>query len=307
MQSTGTGTWAKDEMAVRRVDYEQIAAGYDRRFAGNRREGTALALEGLARSIGAERILEVGCGTGHWLAGLASLSPDLYGLDLSAGMLEQAQKGWPPLRLVRGRAGALAFRDASFDLVYCVNAIHHFDAPKAFITEARRLLRPGGKLAVVGTDPRGRGGRWYVYRYFPGVYERDLERFPSWGTIVDWMVEEGFTEIECQQVERIREQKVGRSVLDDPFLQKDACSQLALLSEQEYAAGMQRIEQALHKAELAGETLSFASDVIMAMIVGQARSTTNLRFALRAGPSTTSLRFALRAGTAWGSRLRRGR
>jgi SAM-dependent methyltransferase len=157
-------------------------------------------------------------------------------------------------------------------MVYCVNAIHHFGAPRAFIAEARRLLRPGGKLAVVGMDPRGQNRRWYVYRYFRGVYEGDLRRFPSWGTVVDWMVEEGLSDVECRQVERIRSQRVGREVLDDPFLQKDACSQLALLSDGRYAAGLRRIEGALRRAERAGETLTFVTDLFLAMVVGQASS-----------------------------------
>jgi hypothetical protein len=84
------------------------------------------------------------------------------------------------------------------------------------------------------------------------------------------MVEEGLGDVACQQVERIRGQRVGREVLDDPFLQKDACSQLTLLSDGRYAAGIRRIEQALRKAERAGETLTFATDLSIAMVVGQA-------------------------------------
>jgi hypothetical protein len=71
-------------------------------------------------------------------------------------------------------------------------------------------------------------------------------------------------------VEEIHDTKVGRSVLDDPFLRKEATSQLALLSDEAYAEGIGRIEVALDNAEAAGETLTFRSDITIGMLVGWA-------------------------------------
>jgi ubiquinone/menaquinone biosynthesis C-methylase UbiE len=255
-------------MAGRRVPYDQIAATYNQRFVANRREGTAVALLDLAQSLGAKRILEVGCGTGRWLADLHSLTPHVYGLDLSAEMLRQARKRPDPLLLVQGQAENLAFSDAVFDFVYCVNAIHHFDDPRLFVSEARRLLRPGGALAVVGMDPRDAKSRSYLYRYFRGTYETDLKRFPSWGTVLDWMAKDGFGCVACRQLEHIHARKVGREVLSDPFLQKNACSQLALLTQDAYDDGLRRIRTALSRAEAAGETIVFETDIPIAMLIG---------------------------------------
>jgi hypothetical protein len=53
------------------VDYDAISSTYNRRFTGGRRSGTLLALEGLIQDQNAERVLEAGCGTGHWLDGLS--------------------------------------------------------------------------------------------------------------------------------------------------------------------------------------------------------------------------------------------
>jgi ubiquinone/menaquinone biosynthesis C-methylase UbiE len=255
------------------VDYDKLAPTYNRRFEDNARSGTAVALcacvRELAEQLGrAPRLLEVGCGTGRWLDLLATDCRPAVGLDLSPGMLAEASKRPSELRLVRGRAGRLAFADASFDLVYCVNAIHHFWEPRRFIAEARRLLRPGGRLAVVGMDPHARQESWYVYRYFEGVYETDLERFPSWREIEGWMVEQGLREVTCRVVEHIWNPLTGRAVLDDPFIRKGSSSQLALLSEAVYNAGLRRIQEALDEAEARGETLHFPVDNPLAMIVG---------------------------------------
>ncbi|MFN2165966.1 MAG: class I SAM-dependent methyltransferase [Anaerolineae bacterium] len=252
------------------VDYDQLAATYDRRFAQGAPRGVAIALRALARQLDARRILEVGCGTGYWLAGLAGPPPrSLCGLDLSTGMLAQARSREPSLCLVQGRASHLPFPPASFDLVYCVNAIHHFERPAAFIAEARRLIRPGGVLAVVGSDPRQPGDRWYVYDYFPGTYKTDLNRFPSWGTMLDWMVAAGFEPIQWKLVEKVVSDKVGRAVLADPFLAKGAVSQLALLSDEAYAAGLDRIEAALAGAEAMGKMLAFPVTFALAMLAGR--------------------------------------
>lgn len=251
------------------VDYDRIAPGYDRRFTGGGTPGVAAALSALAGELGAEQILEVGCGTGHWLDGLRAVGRGLYGLDLSAGMLHQARRRQAALHLVRGRAGRPPFAGGSLDLVYCVNAIHHFDDPRGFVHEGARLLRPGGRLAVVGNDPRAEADRWYVYEYFAGTYETDLARFPSWDAVRDWMAGAGFTRLAWQPVEKIHDPKVGRAVLRDPFLEKDSASQLAMLSDEAYAAGLQRIEAALAAAEAVGETLTFAADLTMGMLTGQ--------------------------------------
>jgi ubiquinone/menaquinone biosynthesis C-methylase UbiE len=253
---------------VPEVDYEGLAPTYDQRFIEGSSSGKATGLLSLARALDAARILEVGCGTGHWLQVLASVAGPIYGLDLSPGMLRQARRRQVPLHLVRGRAAHLPFPGGTFDLVYCVDAIHHFGDPRTFVVEAARLLRPGGALAVVGMDPRTHRDRWYVYDYFPGTYETDLARFPAWDTVLDWMRAAGLARLERRTVERIVDHKTGRGVLADPFLRKEACSQLALLSDEAYAAGLRCVEAALDAAEARGETLTFPTDLHIAMLAG---------------------------------------
>jgi SAM-dependent methyltransferase len=252
------------------VDYDRLAAGYHQRYDANRLEGVAALLRGLAQALDADRVLEVGCGTGRWLAELAPLARRVIGLDSSAGMLRQAQALGAPGSPVHGQAGELPFAAGCLDLVFCVNALHHFPQPERFAAEARRLLRPGGALAVIALDPHNWPGEWYVYDYFPGTRETDLARFPSAGRLLDWMASAGFERATWQLAERIDKTLVGREVLQDHFLKKGGTSQLALLSDDAYRAGLARLAAALEAAEARGETLAFSARLRLGALVGYA-------------------------------------
>jgi ubiquinone/menaquinone biosynthesis C-methylase UbiE len=255
-----------------RVDYDAIAPHYDARYGVNALPGIA----GLLRQIAAEAgdghglALEVGCGTGYWLGMLAGHTRHLYGLDLSAGMLRRAQAHAPASALAQGQAGQLPFAGASFDLLICVNALHHFPDKQAFVAESRRVLRLGGVWVNVGMDPHAGRDRWYLYDYFPGTLETDRQRFPSAGTLVDWAKAAGFERATWLTGERIFAVQRGRAVLDDPFLRKYGTSQLALLSDNAYQTGLARLTQDVIAAEAAGQALEFVSDLWMSAVVARA-------------------------------------
>jgi SAM-dependent methyltransferase len=256
-------------MTTTPVDYDQIASGYDRRFTTDAPSGEGQALRNLARTLKPARILEVGCGTGHWLGELAPVAHTLVGLDLSKGMLRQAKTKQVPADFVQSTAKQLPFIDSVFDLVFCVHAIHHFTDSQAFVSETCRVIRSGGCLAVMGGNPHNWRESWYVYRYFEGVYGTDLLRFPTWDTVSEWMDAVGFKDLELAEVEHIVGHKRGREVLSDPFLQKQACSQLALLTDEAYADGLLRIKEDLTRAERRGETLTFETELTIEMLSGR--------------------------------------
>lgn len=92
-------------------------------------------------------ILDLACGTGLLGHALSNNGQGLTGLDLTPAMLDQARLLCPHGTFVTGRAEQLPFDDAQFRTVYCCAALVYFtDVPKV-MTEARRVLRPGGWLA----------------------------------------------------------------------------------------------------------------------------------------------------------------
>jgi len=253
------------------VDYDAIAPHYDARYAVNALPGIAGWLRQIAAEAGGQALaLEVGCGTGYWLGVLAGHTRQMVGLDLSAGMLRRAQAHAPHSRLAQGQAGRLPFASASFDLLICINALHHFPDKQAFIAESRRVLRPGGAWVNVGMDPHAGRDHWYLYDYFPGTLETDRQRFPSAGMLVDWAKAAGFERATWLTAERIHSVQRGRAVLADPFLQKHGTSQLALLSADAYQAGLAHLTRDVAAAEAAGEPLDYVSDLWMSGVMAQA-------------------------------------
>ena len=104
-----------------------------------------------------DTVLDVACGPGNFSREFArAVGPDglVVGIDASRTMLERGgedlrQAGTPNLTLIRGDATALPFRDASFDGACCFAALHLFPDPFAALDEMRRVLRPGGRIALM--------------------------------------------------------------------------------------------------------------------------------------------------------------
>src|SRR5215212_4045668 len=123
---------------VRITDYDSIADGYDRRYSLLRYDGVRDALINFLTPA-VDAALEVGCGTGHWLHEIDGRASLVAGVEPSGEMILHARRTAASARLARGRAEELPWRDASFDRLFCVNALHHFADRAEFFTEARRV------------------------------------------------------------------------------------------------------------------------------------------------------------------------
>jgi ArsR family transcriptional regulator len=101
-------------------------------------------------------VVDLGCGTGHVLAQLAPFVSSIIGVDREPGMLAVARQraaASPNAEIVEASLEAVPLPDALADLALCVLVLHHLAEPSAALAEARRLLRPTGKLVVVDMQP----------------------------------------------------------------------------------------------------------------------------------------------------------
>jgi SAM-dependent methyltransferase len=218
---------------VGRTDYAPLAATFDERYAS---ESYAPIARYLAAWIGgAARVLEVGCGTGHWVALLARPGVLVCGTDPSPEMLAVARRRGP---VAQGRAEALPFSSGSFDGLFCLNAHHHFDDLTAFAHEAYRTLVPGGRLTTLALDPHTGLDRWWIYDFFEGALEHDLARYPATSALRARLGTAGFVELASEVVLH----EPGGIAAPQALARGRAwTSQLADLPDDEWERGVTRI------------------------------------------------------------------
>jgi SAM-dependent methyltransferase len=127
---------------------------------------------------GASRALDVGCGHGRLARQLRQVVPHVTAIDLDEPTLEVARSadGGLGIDYVRGDFLTQAFEPGSFDFVCSIAALHHMEAA-AGLGRMAELLRPGGRLAVVGLARLGglRGIR-YVPAELGGLVLSRMER-----------------------------------------------------------------------------------------------------------------------------------
>ncbi len=119
---------------------------------------------------GARGVLDIGCGTGFFLAELDAVHPGAVGLDISHDMLKVSEQYVPGARLVTGDAERLPFQDGAFEVVFCKGSLHHTRDHVGFLANCRRTLRPGGVLVMsepCNDNPLIRFARWVLYKKSP--------------------------------------------------------------------------------------------------------------------------------------------
>jgi demethylmenaquinone methyltransferase/2-methoxy-6-polyprenyl-1,4-benzoquinol methylase len=103
-----------------------------------------------------DSVLDAACGTGALAVIAAKSGATVTGLDFSERMLERARRKAPELEWVEGDLLALPFPDATFDVATVGFGVRNVSDLERAIAELRRVLRPGGRLAILElTRPRG--------------------------------------------------------------------------------------------------------------------------------------------------------
>jgi SAM-dependent methyltransferase len=230
---------------VRTADYPTDYDDYAPTYAWAR-SAVPWVLHPLERSLRSVRadaaVLEIGCGTGNYIRGLAAHAPGLLyvGFDLSQPMLREAQRAPSVIHFVRGDAARdLPYRVGTFALVFAVDVIQHIDDVARFYVEAGRVLATAGRLIVV-TDSAETMARRSLTAFFPELLPIELARYPAMSVLHDAAARAGLQLVTQEQVS-------GEIPLTDEFLAKleaKCSSAMRLIDPSKHAAGMARVRAA---------------------------------------------------------------
>jgi demethylmenaquinone methyltransferase/2-methoxy-6-polyprenyl-1,4-benzoquinol methylase len=156
-------------------------------------------------------VLDVCCGTGDLAIAAREAGGEVTGLDFSERMLERARRKSDEIEWVDGDALALPFTDGTFDAVTIGFGLRNLAGAERGLAELRRVLRPGGRIAILEiTRPRGLLSPFYRF-WFDGVIPlagkilpggaaysylpASVRRFPDPQSLAKLMDDAGFDDI----------------------------------------------------------------------------------------------------------------
>ena len=163
-----------------------------------------------------DRVLDGCCGTGDLAIAARKVGATVVGLDFSPAMLVRARRKAPELEWIQGDLLELPFEDASFDAATVGFGVRNVSDLERGIAELRRVLRPGGRLAILEiTTPRGPLKPFYklwfdilipvagrilpggkAYTYLPA----SVRRFPGPDALARLIETQGFTGVEFRRL-----------------------------------------------------------------------------------------------------------
>jgi phosphatidylethanolamine/phosphatidyl-N-methylethanolamine N-methyltransferase len=178
-----------DQDQVERA-YDRWAPIYDLVFGAVFKKGRSAAIASVNRMGG--RVLEVGVGTG---ISLPEYAPRMrvFGIDISAAMLKEAQKRVDKLGLknVEGLevmdAANLNFPDGSFDVVMAQYVLSAVSNPEAVLDEFARVLRPGGEIILLSRVSAEAGIRYFIEQgVAPLAHRLGWRTDFAWAVFANW-------------------------------------------------------------------------------------------------------------------------
>lgn len=252
---------------MHRVNYDQIAHLYDEPLRDHPVNPDLLAYleERPHLSPATMRVLDVGCGTGKQLAAIHGRFPEmqLIGLDRFMGMLRQAQRRGPAVHWAQGDGVTMPFPANSFDFASNQFSYHHVQRTEQFLGELYRVLRPGGRFAMLNIDPWAMPN-WNIYQFFPAALERDYQDFMPPDRFASLMAQAGFRDVQVTHRHFPQEENLANFLAGASM--RHRTSQFIALSDADYEAGLQRIKARLAEAE--GRPVTFHSDFCLVTVVG---------------------------------------
>ena len=168
------------------------ASAYDTRHSYVFRFGASLI--GDLKPQPGERILDLGCGTGHLTNEIAAAGAAVLGIDSSAEMIEQARSNYPQVRFEA--ADATEYRTSEqFDAVFSNAALHWMKPPDAVAESISLALKPGGRFVA---EMGGKGNTASIL----AITKRNIWYFPSIGEYSSLLERHGIEVVQAMLFER---------------------------------------------------------------------------------------------------------
>jgi len=246
--------------------YDKVSAIYDLVRDADPRVVDLLARG--ARLGPSSRVVDLGCGTGsHAFLVAARTGASVTGVEPSAGMLAKAREKAPGSGLrgmawFQGSADSMPLADASADLVYMTDVVHHVPDLEAMFREISRVLAPGGLVAIASQSHAQIEGR-VVARFFPETAEADKRRYPTQARLAEAAAPAGIAFLGDEVYGEGEPVTVDSSFLE--LAERKGYSVLAAISDEAYEKGLGRLRVAVAEAPItvpaAGGTIHWLGKV----------------------------------------------
>lgn len=148
-----------------------LADSYDESEPHFRRENkdkVRSKIEELQKRCAGTRLLDLGCGTGFMIGLSKNIFTEIHGVDVTQAMIDRVDRSGGNITLHLTAAESVPFPDDYFDLVTAYSFLHHAEDYKSILSEAFRVLKPGG-VCYTAQDPNR--------RFWTAV--RQLDRVPQ--------------------------------------------------------------------------------------------------------------------------------
>ena len=191
-------------MNVVEKEFNALAPEYEKNRLAEWYQAHAVEILGWCQALNSGDILDVGCGTGHFLRAYVRDNPGVraVGMDISSSMIEVARDkaqaaGLDQIEFIHADWEAFdtrAFKDYSFEIIFCANAFHYFNQPQSATLKFYEQLTEGGTLYLLERN-KARSVLTFIWGVLHKVLIRDQVVFYKTSELISICKKAGFKEV----------------------------------------------------------------------------------------------------------------